>query len=549
MSMEPGDAPGGRSVPTDGVVDAQRLAARASALREFVRAADGIVSDDRLAPARELGERAGERLELSRDYTVVALAGATGSGKSSLFNALSGLELSEVGPLRPTTARAHACVWAGSHIRPGAGPLEGAGPLLDWLDIPPGLRFGRESALDAEDEAALRGLILLDLPDFDSLEATHRAEVDRLLALVDVVVWVTDPQKYADQVIHERYLRTFHRHRDNTLVVLNQADRLSTVDVGRCMNDLMRLLTADGLAGVAVLPTIAVDGPGGVVALRGELEKAVASRQAALHRVGTDLDEVTDGLSSLVGQPALEPGQDTVSALASALAGAVAVPALVLAAGSSYRVRARRAVAWPPFKALPARPDPLARLRAEPNKKASRPAESAQAQRSAARLAARTLGDQAAEGLPEPWASSVTTASRSKLDELPRALDEAVAGTDLGVGGTPMWWRLVGILQWLLLAAAVGGVGWLLSGLLLARLGDDYVRPALLAGGALVAGLLLPLLVAPLIAAGANRARSRTGARLRTALAEVTGDFVLYPVKDRLDRYAVARDALAQARR
>jgi energy-coupling factor transporter ATP-binding protein EcfA2 len=542
MSMEPADAER-RSVTADGVVDAGRLAARASALREFVRAADGIVADDRLAPARDLGERAGERLELSRDYTVVALAGATGSGKSSLFNALSGLELSEVGPLRPTTARAHACVWAGSRTRPGAGPL------LDWLDIPPGLRFGRESALDAEDEAALRGLILLDLPDFDSLEATHRAEVDRLLELVDVVVWVTDPQKYADQVIHERYLRTFHRHRDSTMVVLNQADRLSTVDVGRCMNDLMRLLTADGLAGVPVLATIAVDGPGGVVALRGELEKAVAGRQAALHRLGTDLDEVTDGLSDVVGRPALEPGQDTVLALTNALAGAVAVPAVVHAAGSSYRTRARRAVAWPPFKTLPARPDPLARLRAEPDQKASRPAESAQAQHSAARLAARTLGDQAAQGLPEPWASSVTAASRSKLDELPHALEEAVAGTDLGVEGTPVWWRLIGLLQWLLLAAVVGGVGWLLSGLLLARLGNDHVRPALLAGGALVAGLLLPVLAAPLIAAGANRARSRAAARLGTALAEVTGGLVLHPVRDRLDRYAAAREALAQARR
>jgi hypothetical protein len=424
-----------------------------------------------------------------------------------------------------------------------------AWPLLDWLGIPPRLRFSRESALDAEDEAPLRGLILLDLPDFDSLEASHREEVDRLLELVDLVVWVTDPQKYADQVIHDQYLRAFHRHRDSTLVVLNQADRLSTVDVGRCMNDLLRLLAADGLAGVPVLPTIAVDGPGGVVALRGELEKAVASRLAALYRLGTDLDEVTEGLSAAVGPPAQEPGQDTVAAFTGALAGAVAVPAVVRAAGASYRTRASRAVTWPPLKTRPARPDPLARLHAEPGETATRPAQSAQAQRSAARLAARTLGDRAAEGLPEPWASSVTAAVRSRLSELPQALDEAVAGTDLGAGRTPVWWRLVGILQWLLLAAAIGGVGWLLAGLLLVRLGDDHAPPAVLAGAALLAGLLLPLLLAPLATVGERRAQRRAGARLRDALAEVANDFVLFPVRDRLDRYAAARAALAQARR
>jgi hypothetical protein len=167
----------------DGRVDADDLARRAAALGDFVQAADGIVDERRLAPARELSERAGQRLALSRDYTVVALAGATGSGKSSLFNALSGLQLSDIGPLRPTTARAHACVW-GSPTPTGGGPTDAAatggtatmgaaGPLLDWLGVPESLRFARESALDAEDEAALRGLVLLDLPDFDSLAAGH----------------------------------------------------------------------------------------------------------------------------------------------------------------------------------------------------------------------------------------------------------------------------------------------------------------------------------------------------------------------------------------
>src|SRR5262245_42005366 len=81
---------------------------------------DQPVLDD----AAALLDRAGQRLRLSAEHTVVTLAGGTGSGKSSLFNAICGLELSPTGMRRPMTSQAHACVWG----------LDGAGPLLDWLD-------------------------------------------------------------------------------------------------------------------------------------------------------------------------------------------------------------------------------------------------------------------------------------------------------------------------------------------------------------------------------------------------------------------------------
>jgi len=180
--------------------------------------ADPYLPDGELVAAHTLVERAGSRLKLSQDHTVVALAGSTGSGKSSLFNALARLKLSPVGVRRPTTGVAHACVW---------GPLEPANKLLDWIGVLPRQRFVRESALDGDDEAPLRGLVLLDLPDFDSVLDAHRVEVDRLLELVDLIVWVLDPQKYADKIVHSRYLARLDRHRDVTVVLLNQADRLA----------------------------------------------------------------------------------------------------------------------------------------------------------------------------------------------------------------------------------------------------------------------------------------------------------------------------------
>ncbi|WP_181410944.1 GTPase [Nocardioides humi] len=78
--------------------------------------------------------RASGRLGRSSAHTVVAIAGATGSGKSTTFNALAGTELSAAGAQRPTTSVATALVWSdeegtrrspscstGSACRPRAG--------------------------------------------------------------------------------------------------------------------------------------------------------------------------------------------------------------------------------------------------------------------------------------------------------------------------------------------------------------------------------------------------------------------------------------------
>src|SRR5690242_10057718 len=245
-------------VRDDGRVDAEQLIERLDALSRFLRLVDPYLPDSELVAAHTLVERAGNRLALSRDHTVVALAGSTGSGKSSLFNALARLKLSPVGVRRPTTGAAHACVW---------GPLEPANQLLDWVGVLPRQRFIRESALDGDDEAALRGLVLLDLPDFDSIERSHRLEVDRLLGLVDQVVWVVDPQKYGDRILHQAYLQQFQSHADVTVVVLNQADRLSAQDTETVLNDLKRLLTEDGLGKAPVLATSAKQ-PGMLADLR-----------------------------------------------------------------------------------------------------------------------------------------------------------------------------------------------------------------------------------------------------------------------------------------
>ncbi len=253
------------------------LLARSGQLRAALELAGDRLDQDVAAQARAVLTRIDERLALGVDHTVVALAGGTGSGKSSLFNAVSGLQLADVGARRPTTAEITACVWGSQ-----------ADELLAWLGVGVGHSMQRESLLDADDEAALRGLILLDLPDHDSVEAAHRAVVDRLVPQADLVIWVVDPQKYADDALHRRYLQRLSGQDAELLVVLNQVDTLPDDQRGAVVADLGRLLAEDGLPDVPVLVTSTRTGQG-VGELRDLLIAAVATRAAAARRAAAGL--------------------------------------------------------------------------------------------------------------------------------------------------------------------------------------------------------------------------------------------------------------------
>src|SRR5699024_10710714 len=94
---------------------------------------------------------------------------------------------------RPTTAHAQAVVCHGPHAQD-----DDAGPLLDWLGV------SRRAAVRND---RLSSAVLVDLPDVDSLRQDHQLRAERLTERADVLVWVLDPQKYADAVVHQQYLR------------------------------------------------------------------------------------------------------------------------------------------------------------------------------------------------------------------------------------------------------------------------------------------------------------------------------------------------------
>ena len=531
---------------------------RIDGLDEAARAARGRLPDALVDEAAAVSQRAGARLRLSGDHTVVALAGATGSGKSSTFNAVTGLDLAAVGVRRPTTSWTMACAWG----------ADGAGELLDWLGVPKRHQVLRNSMLDGPvEDHALDGLVLLDLPDHDSTEVAHHVEVDRLVKLSDLLVWVLDPQKYADAAIHDRYLRPLATHRDIMLVVLNHIDTVPEARRESMLVDLRRLLAADGLESVPVIAASARRGDG-IPELKRAIGERVRAKKAVKARLMADVSSVAQRMQQVNGDA--KPG-DVARAreneLVDAFAEAAGVPTVVRAVEKSTKRRAAQATGWPVTSWLSRfKPDPLRRLHLNlgtsgkdltASARASVP-EATPVQRARVDTAVRAVAEDVGAELSPPWADAVRRASVSRLPDLNDALDKAVASTDLGVSRTPAWWGLVRVLQWVLILTALVGGLWLVG---LAAMG--YLQlpepstpkyrglpvPTLLLLGGVLAGILLGLLCRLVVGLSARRKARSADRRLRSAIREVTERLVITPVEAEIEAYRTTRSGLAAALR
>ncbi|WP_299165597.1 GTPase family protein [uncultured Arthrobacter sp.] len=533
-----------------GEASASRLQVRLEALNEAREHAEGRVHEDQLGAVYNVLDRASSRRSLSAAHTVVGIFGPTGSGKSSLLNALTGTDLARVAARRPTTAEPLAVIWG----------EDGSDDLLDWLQVQnrhvmpegtPVLTVPGKSRRTTRNDAVEGGLILLDLPDFDSTALGHRAIVERLAGQVDVLLWVTDPQKYADAALHQEFLEPLATHESVILVALNQSDRLSEQDLSQVVGSLKQILSAEG-HGSAVVHTISAVTGTGLGGLAEEIRAIVRRKEAATGRLSADVDVAVDSLRAFAGSELPPPSKAARTGLADRLAGATGADAVIDAVVRSYRRDAHAVTGWPVTRWLGGiRSDPLRRLNLRRRDvqdfvgRTSLP-EPGPAQRASVDRALRTFGEELSTGAVEPWRTAIRDAARSPEPELLERLDEAVARTDFATGARAWWWPVAGVLQWLFLAAMVVGIGWLA---LLAALGflqfpvpdspvvEGIPVPTLLAVGGAVAGVALGILCAGLARLGARRRGKRVRRRLVASIGETTDSVAVGPAAAEIERY------------
>ncbi|MGW5852319.1 GTPase [Streptomyces sp. NPDC055254] len=539
--------------------EGRALRLRLDALRQLVGLSRTRLDGKTLAEAGRVLDEAAARRGLSPQHTVVAIAGATGSGKSTLFNSLAGVQISETGLRRPTTAAPIACSWS-----------DGAAGLLDRLEIPGRLRRRPRETSESE---ALRGMVLVDLPDLDSAVVAHRDHVDRVLALVDAVVWVVDPEKYADAVLHERYLRPLAGHAEITFVVLNQVDRLPGESADLVLDDLRRLLDDDGIAlgehgepGATVLGLSALTGEG-VGELRELLAQFTQEKGAATRRISADVDRAAGRLRPLYvadGHAGPEIGEAARAEFEDRLAEAVGAYAAGLAAERAWRRNAGKACGtpwlrlwrWYEGRRAPRTLSGLAALAAIGGRgagSAEAPVEEEVTARQRVEQAVRVVADEAVTGLPDPWAQAVRETAVRGAEGLPEALDDLAV--TLGSGGAapgtapakpprPAWWPAAVLAQAAMTLLQIYGGLWLV-GQIVGVLEPKLMPPVLLMVAGIIGGPLVEWACSIAARGPARRYGQDAERRLRQAAAGCGRARVLEPVAAELLRYREVREQYA----
>lgn len=586
-----------------------------ASLKEAIGYGEGRVPETVLLDAAETLERLSQRRELSTEHTVIGFFGATGSGKSTLFNAIAGQNIALSAPTRPTTSTVQAAIWE----------AEGSEELLDWLGIDKRV-YPQTQALAAEGEAIegngagggvaapnavtepapglfnrirravggrgemrtrTGGLILLDMPDFDSVTTTNRDLAARMMRYVDVLVWVVDPQKYADAVIHRDFMVPLAASGAQALCVLNQADKLAPAEVPAVLASLTRLLQAEGTEAHLLSAPIAVSARTGegVDALRDLLAQVAAAKSLSLQRTDAQLHATASQLRTYAG------GEGTV------LAGAYALEAeqklvqacytsshaeqVLQAATASYRRAAGQRTGWILTRWMSRlKADPLRRLHLgqQDEKKSTSKAEKSAgmlgsdsenapelvasslpplsaAQKAGMANAVRQYSKQMANRIDEPWKRSMKEAALSREAELPELLERDMMRIDYGLGRTRAPWVVFNALQWIALLSALAGVAWLtlISGMAYLQIqlppaptpeGSPVPLPTLL----LLLGVLLGIASAGvgrlLTAMGSRYYARKLRGRLQTGVEKAVQTCVVAPIQQEAKRLNAYRKAL-----
>ena len=255
------------------------------AVDRAVAAGTGIVSE---AAAVEATTRAAElrgRRGFQAQTLLLAIAGGTGTGKSSLLNAIAREPVASVSRLRPHTSRPLA--WLPTPTGPAVDDL------LDRLEI-----------FERVPQTQWPGVGLIDLPDMDSVAEHHRRTVEDLIPTVDGVVWVFDPAKYGDPSLHSDFLEPLAEYRDQFVFVLNKIDLLDAEDRLSVLDEVRRKLHDDGYPEALIFPIAAappIGDPEGLDALELYLGNQLDAKRLAVSKWLIDISRELRSLGEDAG--------------------------------------------------------------------------------------------------------------------------------------------------------------------------------------------------------------------------------------------------------
>ncbi len=492
-------------------------------------------------------DSATQRKNLGLDYSVVAFAGGTGAGKSSLFNAVSQQNLAQVTPIRPTTSV------------PMAISASEATDILDWLDI-------KQRHVVAEFAQSFSGLkseeklVLLDLPDIDSTNMQNQEIAKFLTQRVDVLVWVLDPQKYADAVLHEDYLRNMRAHAEVTLIVLNQCDTLGS-ERAQVLNDVARVVRESGID-ADIIPTSAVTGEG-ISELRTAITKIVNQREVAYRRLIADLfafatrieTTLPDDFANFTAQISKTDMQE----LGIAVADSAGVKEIAQVCADSYTYHGKKQTGWIVSRLLlKNKIDPLRRFKLgsvkNENLQSAAPdvdlvVSNVQPEAHAqVRLAASTtnLVRKYGEQMPTKWGNTVATKLEETVSDTVDIAHSQITTLEPAYMRTPFSWKIFNFLQGILLLSAIVGGVWIallnLADFITLKLPDPPVYgifslPLLLLVGGILGGWLIALLFRPLIRFGAGRRYKRVRSALTKRVQKVVATNIIVPLETELNKY------------
>jgi GTP-binding protein EngB required for normal cell division len=187
----------------------RRLQDELDQIRRFVNEQPffSLTDQDRESLKARALKLSGKLAAVAESFLTVGLLGGTGVGKSTLMNALAGSAIASTSHRRPHTD--HVLIYRYAE----------GNPLPDLLltDIP-----WQEVTHQSD---AIRQILVCDLPDFDSLVDAHRRHVLRFMEYLDIVVWVTTPEKYGDLAFYE-FLDQTPKAKRNFYFLLNKTDLL-----------------------------------------------------------------------------------------------------------------------------------------------------------------------------------------------------------------------------------------------------------------------------------------------------------------------------------